>query len=113
MRPGTMGLLGGRVVSGREDRRGYIRDGVKTLLLRDAELGDPRQHPARWQNKGLDLEADQLRAWLSEEDTQSLDLSTVVPSMAGPARPQDRVNLSEVRQSFRDALPKLKATAQG
>ncbi|MBW3612721.1 MAG: aconitate hydratase [Chloroflexi bacterium] len=30
-----------------------------------------------------------------------LDLSTVVPSLAGPRRPQDRVALSEVRESFR------------
>ncbi|HEX9066732.1 MAG TPA: aconitate hydratase AcnA [Streptosporangiaceae bacterium] len=33
-----------------------------------------------------------------------LDLSTVVPSLAGPKRPQDRVALSDARQSFRDAL---------
>jgi aconitate hydratase A / 2-methylisocitrate dehydratase len=45
-------------------------------------------------------------------DTLTLDLSTVVPSMAGPARPQDRVPLPEVRKSFAEALPKLKATAQ-
>jgi aconitate hydratase len=45
-------------------------------------------------------------------DTLQLDLSTVVPSMAGPARPQDRVNLPDVRKSFADALPKLKEAAQ-
>src|SRR5437763_398795 len=45
-------------------------------------------------------------------DTLSLDLSTVVPSMAGPARPQDRVNLPEVRKSFAEALPKMKVAAQ-
>ncbi|MDP9443847.1 MAG: aconitate hydratase [Actinomycetota bacterium] len=33
-----------------------------------------------------------------------LDLSTVVPSIAGPKRPQDRVSLSEARQAFRSAL---------
>jgi aconitate hydratase len=33
-----------------------------------------------------------------------LDLSTVVPSLAGPRRPQDRVLLSEAKQSFRSAL---------
>src|SRR4051812_124580 len=33
-----------------------------------------------------------------------LDLSTVVPSLAGPKRPQDRVLLSEARSSFRTAL---------
>jgi len=45
-------------------------------------------------------------------DTLTLDLSTVVPSMAGPARPQDRVNLPEVRKSFAEALPKMKSAAQ-
>jgi aconitate hydratase len=33
-----------------------------------------------------------------------LDLSTVVPSLAGPKRPQDRVALSDAKQSFRAAL---------
>jgi aconitate hydratase len=33
-----------------------------------------------------------------------LDLSTVVPSIAGPKRPQDRVALTDAKQSFRDAL---------
>ena len=33
-----------------------------------------------------------------------LDLGTVVPSLAGPRRPQDRVALSDARRSFRAAL---------
>ncbi len=33
-----------------------------------------------------------------------LDLSTVVPSLAGPKRPQDRVALSDARSAFREAL---------
>src|SRR6204780_777452 len=33
-----------------------------------------------------------------------LDLSTIVPSLAGPKRPQDRVALSDSKASFRDAL---------
>ncbi|MEV7428972.1 MULTISPECIES: aconitate hydratase [unclassified Nocardioides] len=33
-----------------------------------------------------------------------LDLSTVVPSLAGPKRPQDRVALSDAREAFRVAL---------
>ncbi|MDE0808833.1 MAG: aconitate hydratase AcnA [Alphaproteobacteria bacterium] len=37
-------------------------------------------------------------------DTISLDLSTVVPSMAGPKRPQDRVLLSEAATEFDKAL---------
>jgi aconitate hydratase len=39
----------------------------------------------------------------SEELT--LDLSTVVPSIAGPKRPQDRIALSDAKTAFRDALP--------
>src|SRR6516162_9731572 len=35
----------------------------------------------------------------------SLDLSTVVPSIAGPKRPQDRIALADAKNAFRDALP--------
>jgi aconitate hydratase len=35
----------------------------------------------------------------------TLDLSTVVPSIAGPKRPQDRIVLSEAKASFEKALP--------
>ncbi len=34
-----------------------------------------------------------------------LDLSSVVPSIAGPKRPQDRIALSEAKVSFRGTLP--------
>ncbi len=37
-------------------------------------------------------------------DTLELDLGTVVPSIAGPKRPQDRIPLSDVKRSFRSAL---------
>src|SRR5207302_436260 len=33
-------------------------------------------------------------------DTIELDLATVVPSMAGPKRPQDRLNLPDVKTNF-------------
>ncbi|WP_353150216.1 aconitate hydratase [Pollutimonas bauzanensis] len=33
-----------------------------------------------------------------------LDLSTVVPSIAGPKRPQDRISLADSKQAFRGAL---------
>ncbi|MFC5064391.1 aconitate hydratase [Actinomycetospora atypica] len=38
-------------------------------------------------------------------ETLSLDLSTVVPSIAGPKRPQDRIQLDAAKESFRQALP--------
>ena len=37
-------------------------------------------------------------------DTLGLDLATVVPSMAGPKRPQDRINLPDVKQNFLTGL---------
>ena len=40
-------------------------------------------------------------------DTLELDLGTVVPSLAGPKRPQDRINLPDMKQNF---LATLNAT---
>src|SRR5436190_15533787 len=40
-------------------------------------------------------------------DTVELDLGDVVPSLAGPKRPQDRVSLSEAQESFRGSLGEL------
>ncbi|MDP9150264.1 MAG: aconitate hydratase AcnA [Myxococcota bacterium] len=40
-------------------------------------------------------------------DVLELDLATIVPSLAGPTRPQDRVKLTESKASFRAALEKL------
>ncbi|QEC47099.1 aconitate hydratase [Baekduia soli] len=40
-------------------------------------------------------------------DVVELDLSTVVPSLAGPKRPQDRVPLSHAKEGFRSALGEL------
>ncbi len=37
-------------------------------------------------------------------DTLSLDLSKVVPSLAGPKRPQDRIDLPDVKQNFLTTL---------
>jgi aconitate hydratase len=40
-------------------------------------------------------------------ETLELDLASVVPSLAGPRRPQDRVTLSNAKSSFAAALPDL------
>src|SRR5215831_16917264 len=37
-------------------------------------------------------------------DTLSLDLSTVTPSLAGPKRPQDRIDLPDVKRNFLSGL---------
>jgi aconitate hydratase len=44
------------------------------------------------------------KAKLRFSDTLSLDLSTVEPSLAGPARPQDRVPLKSSRRAWRKAV---------
>ena len=52
--------------------------------------------------QGLFLEADAPDPVYN--GTLELDLSTVVPSMAGPKRPQDRINLPDVKANFHTAL---------
>ena len=47
---------------------------------------DPKAQPARYST------------------TLSLDLSTVVPSLAGPTRPQDRIRLDGAKSAFRSSL---------
>jgi aconitate hydratase len=42
-------------------------------------------------------------------DTLSLDLRTIEPSLAGPARPQDRVRLADAKQSFTASLSLLRS----
>lgn len=42
-----------------------------------------------------------------------LDLSTVVPSVAGPKRPQDRHDLPDARKSFAAAFPQARAQSEG
>jgi aconitate hydratase len=54
---------------------------------------------------------DQFTPDANYTDVLELDLATVEPSLAGPSRPQDRVPLREVKRSFAEALPKLKAGA--
>jgi aconitate hydratase len=71
-----------------------------------ALTGRPREQldlvEAYAQEQGLWHEPDN-EARYSEE--LSLDLSTVVPSIAGPKRPQDRIALADAKNAFRDALP--------
>ena len=42
-------------------------------------------------------------------DTLELDISTVVPAISGPKRPQDRINLTGAASGFKDALRTLGA----
>ncbi|MGZ6013697.1 MAG: aconitate hydratase AcnA, partial [Caulobacteraceae bacterium] len=52
--------------------------------------------------QGLWIDADSPEAVFT--DTLELDISTVLPSLAGPKRPQDRVLLSEAASKFEEAL---------
>jgi aconitate hydratase len=60
---------------------------------------------AYYKEQGLWYTAGQTEP--SYTDTLELDMNTVEPSLAGPARPQDRVILKEVRNSFRASLAVL------
>jgi aconitate hydratase len=40
-------------------------------------------------------------------DTLELDLASVVPSISGPRRPQDRIPLTDSKRAFKEALPSL------
>jgi aconitate hydratase len=46
-------------------------------------------------------------------DTLELDLGTVVPSLAGPKRPQDRVALADAARSFGAAIAEIRGLAPG
>ncbi|MGH7858379.1 MAG: aconitate hydratase AcnA, partial [Candidatus Binatia bacterium] len=46
-------------------------------------------------------------------DTLALDLATVVPSLAGPRRPQDRVPLTESKKMFEASLEEFLKTSKG
>ncbi|NUO90403.1 MAG: aconitate hydratase AcnA [Dermatophilaceae bacterium] len=61
--------------------------------------------------QGMWLGADTAEARYSEYI--ELDLSTVVPSIAGPKRPQDRIELSAAKESFRKVLPTYVAHEEG
>src|SRR5579884_2075473 len=45
-------------------------------------------------------------------DTLELDLGTVVPSLAGPKRPQDRIDLPDVKKNFLNALGEAQRIAK-
>jgi aconitate hydratase len=64
---------------------------------------------AYMREQGLFHTADSPEAEYS--DTLELDLNTVAPSIAGPRRPQDRVELSRAAAAFAEALPSLQGPA--
>jgi aconitate hydratase len=61
--------------------------------------------------QGLFHTAESPEAIYSE--TLDIDISAVVPSLAGPKRPQDRVALSDAKAAFAKALPSMQAAPKG
>jgi len=45
-------------------------------------------------------------------DVLALDMSSVVPSLAGPKRPQDRVTLTDMQSTYREALKPMTAARE-
>jgi aconitate hydratase len=66
---------------------------------------------AKEQGLWLQSGPDQPEARYSEY--LELDLSTVVPSIAGPKRPQDRIALTDAKSAFRKVLPTYVAHHEG
>jgi aconitate hydratase len=60
---------------------------------------------AYMKEQGLFLTSDSEEPYFT--DTLTLDLATVEPCVAGPRRPQDRINLWDMKKAFDDALPSL------
>jgi aconitate hydratase len=60
---------------------------------------------AYWREQGLFADASAPDPEFSAK--LELDLASVVPSLAGPSRPQDRVSLTDVASDFKRQLPKL------
>ncbi|HEY8771371.1 MAG TPA: aconitate hydratase AcnA, partial [Thermoleophilaceae bacterium] len=89
---------------------------VDAETLRYLEFsGRPRERvelvEAYCREQGLFHDEDYEEAAYS--DTLELDLSTVVPSLAGPKRPQDRVALSDAASDFRQELADYVEDVQG
>ncbi|MFC7488503.1 aconitate hydratase AcnA [Knoellia sp. CPCC 206453] len=66
---------------------------------------------AKEQGMWLHAGPDQPEARYSER--LELDLSTVVPSIAGPKRPQDRIALTDAKEAFRKVLPTYVSHEEG
>jgi aconitate hydratase len=60
-----------------------------------------------WLNAGPDQPQSRYSEYLE------LDLSTVVPSIAGPKRPQDRIALTDAKSAFRKVLPTYVSHREG
>ncbi len=65
---------------------------------------DPSGHPSGATTKTTTKTTTKATTKARYSQQLELDLSTVVPSIAGPKRPQDRVALADAKNGFREAL---------
>ena len=75
---------------------------ITYLELTGAQQGAGRARRGLRQGAGLWHDASREPAF---SEYLELDLATIVPSIAGPKRPQDRVAITDAKQAFREALP--------
>ena len=80
------------------------------LRLTGREGRDVKLVEAYARAQGLFRTEDSEEAVYSE--SIELDLSTIVPSLAGPKRPQDRVTLKKAKSAFATALPTMQVPSK-
>lgn len=74
---------------------------LKSVGRTDAELAALKAYVKAQNMFGIPA-----RGEIDYTDTISIDLGAVVPSVAGPSRPQDRIALSKLKESVQAFLPK-------
>jgi aconitate hydratase len=79
------------------------------LTGRSDEQVDLVEAYAKRQGMWLDLDAEPARY----SEYLELDLSTVVPSIAGPKRPQDRIEVTRAKEQFRNDLKNYVVNGHG
>jgi aconitate hydratase len=75
-------------------------DFMKSVGRTEAELAALKRYFEAQQMFGIPRRGD-----IDYTDTLTIDLSAIVPSVAGPSRPQDRVALSSLKSKVRAILP--------
>lgn len=77
-----------------------------SLTAREQENIELVEKYSKAQNMWLDYDNNNF-ANIEYTDTLSLDLSAVMPSIAGPKRPQDKINLTDAKKVFTQDIEKL------
>ena len=88
-------------------------DSVTLDYLRLTGRSDERSRSSRRTPRSRACGSDARQPEARYSEYLELDLSTVVPSIAGPKRPQDRIVLTEAKDAFRKVLPTYVAHHEG